>query len=85
MLDEKNEITMKDKNFLHYPNDKKYISFFPFGETVNNFSIKGLCYEAENMTLECGEVRASSNCFDGGDVAEISFENGYVLVIRSND
>lgn len=85
LLDEKNEITMKDKSFMLYPNEKKYISFFPFGDEVHNFSIKGLRYEAENMTLRNGEVCASSNCFDDCSEAEISFSDGYVLVIRAND
>ncbi len=85
LLDEKNEITMADKSFELYPNKKKYISFFPFGDEVKNFSVKGLGYEAENMTLRNGEVCASSNCFDDGDVAEISFSDGYVLIIRADD
>lgn len=85
LLDEKNEITMADKSFKLYPDNKKHISFFPFGDVVENFSVKGLRYEAENMTLKNGEVRASSNCFDGCDEAEITFSSGYVLIMRSDD
>ena len=84
-IDEKNEISMEDKSFTVYPNDKKYISFFPFGGDVTNFSVKGLRYEAEGMNLSCSRVQASSNCFDGEDEAHITFDSGYVLVIRSND
>lgn len=85
LLDEKNEITMEKDDFIVYPNDKKYISFFPFGGDVENFSVKGLCYEAENMCLKCDSVQASSNCFDGDKSGMVSFSSGYLLVVRSND
>ncbi len=85
LVDEKNEITMENTNFTVFPDGKKYISFFPFGGDVRDFSVKGLCYEAENMHLACNQVQASSNCFDGEKCGEISFSSGYVLVIRSDD
>ena len=84
-IDEKNEISMADKSFTVYPDDKKYISFFPFGGDVTNFSVKGLRYEAEGIHLSCSKVQASSNCFDGENEGHITFDSGYVLVIRSND
>ena len=85
LLDEKNEITMEDKCFTVYPGDKKYISFFPFGGDVTDFSIKGLCYEAEGMYLQCSKIQASSNCFNDKNPGKVSFSSGYVLVIKSND
>lgn len=85
LLNEKNEITMEDKSFTVYPENKKYISFFPFGGDVTDFSVKGLCYETEGMQLQCGKVQASSNCFNGKNPGEINFSSGYVLVIKSND
>ncbi len=85
LLDSDNEITMENKSFSVLPDDKKYISFFPFGGDVSDFSVKGLCYETENMHLVSGEVQASSNCFVGEKIGEISFSSGYILVIRSND
>ena len=85
LINEKNEITMENKNFTVHPDGKKYISFFPFGGDVTDFSVKGLCYDAEGMHLECNKVQASSNCFDDGKPGEISFSSGYVLVIKSND
>ncbi len=85
LLNEKNEITMENKPFTVYPDDKKYISFFPFGGDVTEFSVKGLCYEAEGMHLSTGEVQASSNCFDGNTPGKISFTSGCVLVVKSND
>ncbi len=85
LLNEKNEITMENKCFTVYPDGKKYISFFPFGGDVTDFSVKGLCYETEGIHLECSKVQASSNCFNGENPGEISFSSGYVLVIKSND
>ncbi len=85
ILDSHNEITMENKSFSVFPNDKKYISFFPFGGDVRDFCVRGLCYETKDMRLVSGEVQASSNCFVGERSGEISFSSGYVLVIRSND
>ncbi len=85
LIDEKNEITMENSDFTVFPDEKKYISFFPFGGDVCDFTVKGLCYEAENMRLMTNCVQASSNCFDGEKCGKISFSSGYVLVIRSDD
>ena len=85
LISEKNEITMEKENFTVEPDGRKYISFFPFAGDVENFTVRGLCYEAENMHLACNEVHASSNCFDGDKVGKISFTSGYVLVIRADD
>lgn len=85
LVSEKNEITMEKESFLVFPDGRKYISFFPFGGDVENFSVKGLCYEAENMHLSCSAVQASSNCFEDGKTGEISFSSGYVLVVRADD
>lgn len=85
LIDEKNEITMENKSFKLYPNEKKYISFFPYGGDVLNFSVKGLRYEAEKMLLTCDKAQASSNCFDDQAEATVTFDSGCILVIRSND
>lgn len=85
IIDEKNTVTMKKSSFTIENCDKSYISFFPFGGDVTNFSVKGLKYECEKIQLKCGEVQASSNCFDGKDTARIDFDSGYVLVICADD
>lgn len=85
LLNQNNEITIENKPFTVYPDEKKYISFFPFGGDVTDFSVKGLCYEAEGMHLSTSEVQASSNCFNGTNPGEVSFKSGWVLVIKSND
>ena len=85
LIDEKNTITMKNESFELYPNGRKYVSFFPFGGDIKNFSIKGLLYEAEGLTLENGKVQASSNEFLNEKKARISFDSGFLLVISSDD
>ncbi len=85
LVNEKNEIFLRKEGFELYPNSKKYVSFFPFGGDVINFSVKGLRYEAEGLRLESSKAQASSNCFDGCEKAVVSFDSGYVLTIRSND
>lgn len=85
LVSEKNEVTMEKHGFVLFPNEMKHISFFPFGGEVTDFSVTGLKYSASGLTLSCGEARASSNSFDGGDKAEIDFSSGYLLVIRADD
>lgn len=85
LLDEKNTVTMKKRPFALLPDGRDYISFFPFGGDVTNFSVKGLKYEAKGMLLECGRVQASSNSFVGENKAEVTFDSGYVLVISSTE
>lgn len=85
MLNECNMIFMKDKPFTLQKCGYKYVSFFPFGGRVDGFSVEGLEYTAENMTLECGLVQATSNEFAGADEAMISFKSGKLLVMLCND
>lgn len=85
MSDELNEISMENKPFILKKGDKKYVSFFPYGGTVEGFSVKGLKYETENMYLEPHLVQASSNEFSNNDTAEITFKSGTLLVILSRD
>lgn len=86
LIDGAHEIWMENKPFVLYPDDKKYISFFPFGGDVHGFTIKGLKYQAENICLSCNQVQASSNQFDGEEQGEISFQSGgVILVMRCKD
>ena len=87
MIDDVNEIWMESKPFSLKKSDcrKKYVSFFPYGGTVENFSVKGLKYEADGMTLSPGLVQASSNEFAECEIAELSFDSGTVLVMLCDD
>ena len=85
ILDEKNFITLYDKSFCLKSNGMKYVSFFPFGGDVEGFSVEDMLYEAKNITLKCGLVQASSNQFLDGKTAKITFSDGCVLVVCSDD
>lgn len=86
IINGRNEIWMEDKPFSLFPTEKKYISFFPYGGLVEEFSVRGLKYNVEKMTLDFGQAQASSNQFDGEERAEISFKTGgLVLVMRCCD
>lgn len=86
LIDSRNEVTMENGPFSVYPGEKKYISFFPFGGDVEGFSVEGLKYKAENVTLKSDMTLAQSNCFEeGGRQAKVSFKSGFLLVIRAND
>lgn len=63
----------------------KYISFFPFGGDVEDFSVKNVKYELEHYTLTDSDTYTTSNEFINNKPAEISFKNGCVLIICSRD
>ncbi len=85
LMDENNIITMKNTPFTIEKGKMDYVSFFPFGGDVTHFSVSGMRYEVDDITLKTGETLAVSNCFDEGSCAEISFDSGYLLVISSKD
>ena len=76
---------MENRPFTLQRTEKRYVSFFPYGGPVEDFSVRGLKYETEHMTLDCGRVQASSNEFAGADEAQISFRSGVVLVMLCQD
>ncbi len=85
LIDEKNTVAIKNSSFEIRPDGRKYVSFFPFGGDVENFSVNGLRYKAEGIRLECNKAQASSNNFIEEKIAKITFDSGYVLVISSDD
>ena len=76
---------MENKPFSLKRGKRRYVSFFPYGGDVTNFTVKGLLYTADNMHLSCSEAAASSNEFDSRDTAEISFSDGTLLVMLCDD
>ncbi len=85
ILDEKNYITIHNKSFELAPNGMKYVSFFPFGGDVKNFTVENMLYEANGITLSSGAVQATSNQFLDEKIAKITFDEGTVLAICSDD
>ena len=86
VVDSSNVIMLKKENFEIRKADfsGKYISFMPFGGCVTNLKLKGFKYTLDGYDLKPGESRCISNEL-ADDVAYVSFDNGYLLVIESLD
>lgn len=65
-------------------NSYKYISFFSFGEEVQDVTLRGFKYEIERECIMLGMTKFTSNEF-ASDVCTISFSSGICLVIRGTD
>lgn len=62
----------------------KYISFFSFGETVEDISLRGFLYEVTEENISIGNAKFTSNEVSGR-IGTISFTAGICLMIRSSD
>lgn len=62
----------------------KYVSFFPLGEEVQRLTLKGFKYPLEGYCLRNLEGLGVSNEISE-DVAEVSWENGILVMIQSRD
>jgi thiamine pyrophosphokinase len=84
MINQQNEIQflLPGKHTLN-KTDYTYISFFAYGQTLRNVTLRGVKYETTNETIEQGTTRFTSNevLSDGS----ISFEGGICLMISSKD
>lgn len=65
-------------------NQFKYISFFSFGETVENVWLRGFLYEVTGENISIGNAKFTSNEVSGRN-GTISFTAGICLMIRSSD
>ncbi|MFS0688142.1 thiamine diphosphokinase [Sporosarcina sp. 179-K 8C2 HS] len=61
-----------------------YISFFPFGSTVEGLTLTGFKYETVNARMDMGMTRFTSN-EPISEVCTISFRQGICLMVRSSD
>ncbi|MFF2752521.1 thiamine diphosphokinase [Psychrobacillus sp. NPDC058041] len=62
----------------------KYISFFSFGETVEDISLRDFLYEVTGENISIGNAKFTSNEVSGR-IGTISFTAGICLMIRSSD
>jgi len=65
-------------------NSYKYISFFSFGEEVEDVSLRGFKFGVEHERIAHGMTKFTSNEF-ASDVCTISFVSGICLVVRGTD
>jgi len=67
-----------------WANEKyRYISFYPFAETVEGFSLTHFKYEVDNETIPFGSTRFISNELDAEGI--IKFSKGSCVMIESSD
>ena len=61
-----------------------YVSLFPMGETVEGLTLKGFKYPLDHYQLKDREGLGVSNEITA-DVADVSWEQGVLLMIQSKD
>ncbi|MCX7748119.1 MAG: thiamine diphosphokinase [Clostridia bacterium] len=84
IINENNEIALiKDHITLKRGHNEK-VTLIPISEKVQGVTTKGLYYSLDNETLLIGSTRGVSNEFIS-DHAEISIQEGLMLVIKSRD
>lgn len=85
IVDKNNEITLINKT-TQIPKDEnyKYISLIPLTTKVENVTLKGFKYLLNNATLNIGDSLGISN-EQIAENAEISFDKGILIVIKSKD
>lgn len=86
MLDTNNRIRLIDKNFAIAKCEQygRFVSLLPFGGAVYGLTLRGMKYPLDGITLTPDITLGISNEISG-DVAEISFTEGRLLVIESMD
>lgn len=82
--DDNNIMFLIDKNTILKGNKGDTISFHSYCDMVKNLTIKGCKYNLENYNLKLGDGLTTSNEFLENKV-EVTFDNGILLVIYSND
>lgn len=71
----------------HHPLEKtihQYLSFFAYGETIEEVTLRGVKYETTKEMIEQGTSRFTSNEIVQDD-AYIEFTSGICLMVRSMD
>lgn len=85
IINKNNRVFMTDKPMDIRCMGEKYISFFPFGGEIKNFTVKNAKYELTDYCLGDDTTYTVSNEFLDGQPVRVDFSTGYLLVICSND
>ncbi|MDD5934380.1 MAG: thiamine diphosphokinase [Clostridiales bacterium] len=86
MLDEKNQIYLKDSSFTLKKETAfgTYVSLIPFTPTVEKLSLQGFKYPLHEFLLQSGVSIGISNEIKD-DNCEITFEKGILIIIEAQD
>lgn len=84
IIDDYSKIFPLQKNFVKWYPKETILSLIPIG-TVDGISTKNLKYELQNDSLILGFKPGSSNEVLTDGLVEISYKNGYLLLMECND
>ena len=86
IVDKHNRVRMISQGIAIKREDQygSYVSLFPFSPQVKGLTLTGFKYPLDHDTLECYHSLGVSNEIVENE-AEISFEDGVLLVIESKD
>lgn len=86
LVDEHNRITLHREPFRRERKELfgTYLSFLPFFGEVSGVTLSGVKYPLREKTLTAGSSLSISN-EAAGEKIEVSFSNGYLLMIETRD
>ena len=86
IVDENNRIRMVDKGIKIKKEEQfgEYVSLLPFTPQVKGLTLKGMKYPLKEYTMTCYNSLGISNEIVE-EVAEISFDDGVLLVLETKD
>lgn len=84
LIDDFSKIFPLQKNFIKWYPKETILSLIPVG-TVEGISTKNLKYELQNDSLILGFKPGSSNEVLTDGLVEITYENGYLILMECND
>ena len=87
IVDSRNKIGLPVEKTFSLKKEEQYgtyVSLFPMGETVEGLTLKGFKYPLDHYQLKDREGMGVSNEITA-DVADVSWEQGVLLMIQSKD
>ncbi len=86
IVDANNKIYLKNRSFTVERAGQygDYVSLMPFTERVSGLTLKGFKYPLDHIILEAGSSLGISNEISG-DIGEVEFLEGILLVIETRD
>lgn len=86
LLNQNNRIYLKDGSFdiVKEKQHGDYVSFLPFGETIEDFTLEGFKYPLYNARIIPGETLCISNeLLD--DIGKVRYSRGVIIVFETKD
>ncbi len=84
IADEHNEVKLINRSAVLTREEGVFVSLLPLAGSAKGVTTGGLYYPLDNATLEADSSRGVSNRFSE-ELAQITVEEGYLLVIKTRD